>query len=234
MGEHGHGPNPFGPPRGAPGRPLAEAAILLAALYLPAYLPLGGALSAESVAAPAFHAAMAAINAPRALLMFYIMATGDGTEAFGLGSLGKRDFLKGLLAAIGALAAIAPPALLFSALGLVNPLLSGIGGAPRASPALVPLFLASSMATGYAEELFFRSYLMRRLGQAGLPPLWCAIASSLVFGGAHGAQGLVGMVSTAFVGLWFAWRWRDGRNIHELGIGHGLYDAAVLSVALYS
>ena len=89
------------------------------------------------------------------------------------------------------------------------------------------------MSTGYAEELFFRSYLLRRLEEAGLKPAWAAAASSLLFGAAHASQGLIGIVSTILIGLWFAYRWRKGRNIHELAIGHGLYDAAVFSILLY-
>jgi uncharacterized protein len=234
MREHEPGASPFGPPRGEPDRPLVEAGILFAAFYLTAYLPLGPAFTAASIASPAYHAAMAAINAPRALLALYIMATTDGLAAFGLGKLRRSDPLKALLAALGAFAAIVPAALLFSALGITNPLMAGLGQGSRGSYSLVPFFLASSLATGYAEELFFRSYLMRRLGRSGLPPLWAAVASSLLFGAAHGTQGIVGVASTTLVGLWFAWRWQHGRNIHEIAIGHGLYDAAVFALALYA
>jgi membrane protease YdiL (CAAX protease family) len=99
---------------------------------------------------------------------------------------------------------------------------------------LAPLVLASSVAVGYCEELFFRSYLMRRLGQAGLPLLWSAVVSSLVFGAGHGYQGVIGIVSGSLLGLYFAWRWIDGGNIHEIGLGHGLYDAVVTAIAIYS
>ena len=85
------------------------------------------------------------------------------------------------------------------------------------------------MATGYCEELFFRSYLMRRLAQAGLPRIWTAIASSLLFGSGHGYQGVVGLVSGSLLGLYFAWRWDRARNIHEIALGHGLFDAVVFA-----
>jgi membrane protease YdiL (CAAX protease family) len=75
---------------------------------------------------------------------------------------------------------------------------------------------------------------MRRLGQGGLPPLWAALASSLIFGAGHGSQGIVGIASGIILGLFFAWRWRSGGNIHEIGIGHGLYDTAITAVAIYS
>ena len=68
------------------------------------------------------------------------------------------------------------------------------------------------MSTGYCEELFFRSYLLRRLGQVGLPPKWAAIGLGLIFGLGHGYQGPVGLVSASLLGLFFAWRWLDGEE----------------------
>jgi uncharacterized protein len=226
--------NPLGRPRGEPERPLAEAGIAFAALYLGAYLPLGQSLAAESFASAAYQAAMIAVNASRMLLALYFMSVGEGLEAFGLRRFRPIDLAKASLAALGALAAAVPLAMLFSALGAANPIAAAFKEGPRISLALAPLFLASSMATGYSEELFFRPYLMRRLGRAGMPPLWAAVASSLLFGGAHGSQGVAGIVSTFAVGLWFAWRWHSGRNVHEIAIGHGLYDAAVFAIAAYS
>ena len=75
---------------------------------------------------------------------------------------------------------------------------------------------------------------MRRLGQAGLPRIWTAIASSLLFGSGHGYQGIIGIVSGSVMGLFFAWRWSATKNIHEIAIGHGLFDTAVFALLLYS
>jgi hypothetical protein len=234
MREHGRGQGLFGPPRGEPARPFVEAILLFSAFYLPAYLPLGPALAEISIAKPVFHVGLAVANSTRALLLLYLMAIGEGLAAFGLGAFRKRDLLRGLFTALGAFVAIIPSTLLFSTLGVTNPLLAGVGTTPRAPFTLVPFFLVSSLSTGYAEELFFRSYLARRLERSGLSPLWTVIVSSLLFGAAHGAQGIGGMVSTTLVGLWLAWRWHNGRNIHEVAIGHAFYDAAIFAVALYS
>jgi uncharacterized protein len=234
MREHERDAWPFGPARGEPERPLVEAALVFGAFYLTAYLPLGTAPEASALGSSSYHAAVVAINAPRAFALAYLMSVTDGFLAFGLGAIKKGDAMRGLFAAAGALALALPLALLFSTLGITNPLMTGLARGEGRSLALVPLFLASSMATGYAEELFFRSYLMRRLDRAGLPPIWSAIASSLLFGGAHGAQGAAGMAATFLVGLWFSWRWRKGGGIHEIALGHGLYDAVVFAIALYS
>jgi uncharacterized protein len=234
MREHEPGTSIFGPPRGEPDRPLLEAAVVLAAFYISAFLRFAPGAAPGFLASPAFHASLIAVNALRMLLVLYVIATGDGLAAFGLRRPRGADTLKGLLAALGAFALVVPASFLFSSLGLKNPLmaLSARGSSPGL--AILPLFLASSLATGYAEELFFRCYLIRRLERAGLSPLAAVIASSLLFGAAHGAQGAVGIASTTLIGAWFAWRWHDRRNIHEIALGHGIYDAAVIAFTLYS
>jgi uncharacterized protein len=232
MREYERGSGLFGPSRGEPERPLLEAALVLAAFYASALIRFAPRGDESPIASPSFHWGLASVNALRILFILFVMAKAEGLAAFDLRRPRKIDPLKALLAAIGAFAVIALPSLLFSLFGLKNPLMAGL---PReTSPSLAPLFLASSLATGYAEELFFRSYLLRRLERAGMPFPWAAVASSLLFGGAHGAQGIVGIAATTLIGLWFAWRWRDGRNIHEIAIGHGLYDASVLAIALYA
>jgi uncharacterized protein len=232
MREHGVRSRFFGPPRGEPRRPLLEAAIVLAAFYASAFIPFAAREDAGRIASPAFHAGLVAVNALRVVLVIFVMAKAEGLPSFGLRRLRLTDPLKGLLAALGAFAIIAVPTLIFLLLGLSNPLMASLPRGTRWS--LAPLFIASSMATGYAEELFFRPYLIRRFEVAGLPVPWAALVSSLLFGLSHGAQGLVGITSATLIGPWFAWRWCDGRNIHEIAIGHGLYDSAVIAIALYA
>ena len=219
---------------GEPKRPLLEAALLLAAFYLPAYMPWGSAFAPRDMVKAEYHLSLVAVDLPRALLVLYIMATSDGLGPFGVGRIAVRDPLRALFTALGAMAVVLCSGLCFSLFGLQNPLMAASQSGPRAQAMLAPLVLVSSVAVGYCEELFFRSYLMRRLGQAGLPLLWSAIASSLVFGAGHGYQGIVGIVSGSLLGLYFAWRWIDGGNIHEIGLGHGLYDAVVTAIAIYS
>lgn len=233
MNESGRGRDgPFGPPRGAPANPLLETAIVFCVFYLAAYLSAGASAPAPSRAG--YHIMIVAVNLPRALLVLYLMAVGDGLPLFGVGRYARVDLARGFFTALGAFALILAPGFFFSALGIENPLFAQARSGPRAGLWLIPLVLASSMTTGYCEELFFRSYLMRRFGQAGLPVLWAGIASSLVFGGGHGYQGVVGLVSGTLLGLFFAWRWNDSRNIHEIAIGHGLFDAAIFSILIYS
>jgi len=221
-------------PTGAPDRPLLEAVLVFAAFYLVSFAPIDPAAAGSGLGTAAYHGLLLLELAPKALLVLYLMARSDGLVAFDVMAPRLSDLYRGLGAAIGAAAAVLAPALVFSALGWRNPLLEG-ALAPR-DPAffLLPLIVLSSLAVGYGEELFFRSYLVRRLRQAGLPPPWAALASTLVFGSAHGIQGLPGILAATLLGGWLAWRWLEDRDLHEIAIGHAIYDAAVVIATLYA
>ena len=218
--------------RGRPPRQLLEATILLAFFYASALVPLGPGSGAARFASPLFYAELTGLDALRILAVLAVVGRAEGFAAFGLRGIWPADLAGALVAAGGAFGIAAIAGLGAAALGLANPLMAGLP--PGASVALVPLVVASSMSAGYAEELFFRVYLIRRLEGAGLAAPWSAIASSLLFGGAHGAQGILGVATTTLIGFWLAWRWRDGRNIHAIAMGHGLYDSAALALALYA
>jgi len=223
----------FGAARGAPERPLIEAIALLAAFYLAAFIPLIPSIPLGLAKAP-YHLEVIATNAPRILLILVIMASGDGLSAFGIGRLTLQVWPRAALCALGALVVALAPAFALGALGWKNPVMEAVRQGPRAGFGLVPLVMLSSLAVGYCEELVFRAYLLRRLGQIGLPATWAAVVSSLLFGAGHGYQGIVGLVSGFALGLYFAWRWEADRNIHEIALGHAAYDAAVTAFAIFS
>ncbi len=97
---------------------------------------------------------------------------------------------------------------------------------------LLPLILMSSLSVGYAEELFFRFFLIDGLTEADVPLGTAAIVSILVFGLSHASQGMFGI---AFAGLlaalYTALRFR-GYDLHSLALGHAFYDAIILLIAL--
>lgn len=216
-------------------RPLLEAGLVFAAFWLAAYLPADPSQAGAALGSPGFHLGLLVQLLPKALFLLYLMSRAEGLPAFGLRPPRAADLAKAAAAA-GALLAIAfLPGLASSLFGAspANPLLAA-AGRPEASPFLVvPLLAASALAVGYGEELFFRAYLMRRLGQAGLPTLWAGLASALLFGSAHGLQGLLGLLVASALGGFLAWRWAVGRNLHEIALGHALYDFVVMAAALY-
>lgn len=218
-------------PRGEPDHPLLEAAVILAAQYLTAYLPADSAAIGAMLSKPSFYLLSVCGTLPGALLVLYMMATTDGLAAFGTGRPGRASLYRGAALAAAALGAMLALGYVLGLLGISNPIWAGRGAA---SLALIPLILAASAATGYCEELYFRAFLLRRLSQAGLRPAPAIAASALVFGAAHGAQGIAGLVTAGALGLLFAWRFSRGRDVHEVAIAHAAYNAAIFFIALYS
>jgi membrane protease YdiL (CAAX protease family) len=98
----------------------------------------------------------------------------------------------------------------------------------------VPAILLSCAAVGYTEELYFRVYLLKRLGEAGLAPFWAATVSVLLFASAHGLQGALGLLLASLIGAWLCFRRFRGASLHELAWAHALYDAGVMIAALYA
>lgn len=220
---------------GAPNRPILEAALVFAAFYLVSFVPTDPSAAGRALATPSYHGILLLELAPKALLVLYLMARSDGLAVFGIAAPRPADLYRGLVAALGSMVVVLGPAFILAALGWTNPLLDGAGGRTEAPAAiLLPLLFASSLAVGYGEELFFRAYLTRRLAQAGLPLLWAAVASTLVFGSAHGLQGLPGMLMACLLGAWLSWLWLRHRDIHEIALGHALYDAVVMILSIFA
>jgi membrane protease YdiL (CAAX protease family) len=97
---------------------------------------------------------------------------------------------------------------------------------------LLPLAAVFSLLTGYREELFFRSYLLTRLEQAGLPPAAGVAVSGLLFACGHAYQGPIGLAVALALGLYFAVAFTRLRNLHRVAWAHGLYNLTVLAATL--
>jgi len=223
-------------PTGAPERPLLEAGLLFAAFWLVAYLPADPTLAGASFGEAATQLAILVQILPKALFTLYFIARAEGLAAFGLRAFARADAPRAMAVALGALGIVMIPGLLSAAFGaeLTNPLLDAAQAAERPSLLLLPLVVLASLAVGYGEELFFRVYLIRRLRQAGLARALAALASALVFGSAHGIQGVLGLALGTLLGAYFAWRWLRRGNFHEIALGHALYDIAVIVLSLYA
>ena len=91
---------------------------------------------------------------------------------------------------------------------------------------LVALALNWTLAA-FGEEMSFRGYVLDRLADAGgrTRPAWGAafVASSALFGWAHGGQGVTGMVQEALAGLMLgALYLACGRNLWPPIVAHGV------------
>jgi membrane protease YdiL (CAAX protease family) len=101
-------------------------------------------------------------------------------------------------------------------------------------PRLLPLAALFSLCTGYREELFFRSYLLTRLGQVGVPPAAGVAVSGLLFAFGHAYQGVAGLAVALLIGIYFAAAFQRLCNLNRLAWAHGLYNFAVLLTTLFA
>ena len=136
-----------------------------------------------------------------------------------------------------------PRAVLIAALvGSGSILLSAIAGLAGgkgfsfpalAGPGLETALLASagmaSLATGYAEELFFRFMAVDRLEAAGFSVAQAILISALLFGISHASQGSFGMIASGIIGLLLSFLRTKGMSLHALALGHGLYNFAIFA-----
>jgi membrane protease YdiL (CAAX protease family) len=89
----------------------------------------------------------------------------------------------------------------------------------------------------FGEEMVFRGYLMNRIadlvGRSRTGWASALIGSSLIFGLAHGYQGLAGIISTAEVGLLLGILYLiSKRNLWINIVCHGAFDSISL-IAMY-
>lgn len=87
------------------------------------------------------------------------------------------------------------------------------------------LWFCVSTTAGFCEEIIFRGYLQRQLSAIGNSTLVGVLLSAIVFGAAHGYEGVSRMILIAIYGLMFgllAW-WR--KSLRAGMIAHAWHDA---------
>jgi membrane protease YdiL (CAAX protease family) len=158
---------------------------------------------------------------------------------WGVGWRGVGLTLKGrwpLILALGLLGGAAIEAL---ELFVTQPLLVRLTGEPpdlsdfkalvgNTKYLLLGLALTWTLAA-FGEEMVYRGWLMNRLAQllGGRRPAWIASLAliSVLFGFAHGYQGMTGVVENALDGLWLGLIYlAAGRNLMAPVIAHGITD----------
>jgi CAAX protease family protein len=87
------------------------------------------------------------------------------------------------------------------------------------------LFLVLSVSAGICEELVFRGYLQQQFARMGRR-VWVGIAlSALVFGGAHGYEGVAGMLLISAYGAMFGVLALLRRGLRTGMIAHAWHDS---------
>jgi uncharacterized protein len=87
------------------------------------------------------------------------------------------------------------------------------------------LFLVLSISAGFCEELVFRGYLQQQFARMGRSIWTGVLLSALVFGGAHGYEGIAGMVLIAAYGAMFGVLALLRRGLRTGMIAHAWHDS---------
>jgi hypothetical protein len=211
-----------------------EILLVFSAIFLPGYLSQASAPAAAADVTPLM-LQVVATAVPQVLLMIYLVMAQPGSEPshWGLSPVRPRDavWIAGLVAAC---------ALIVSGLFALRAALpaawsSALDGGWRwrlTRPAQAPLALLFGLAAGYREEFFFRAYLLRRLGQAGLPG-WVSVAlSTALFAAGHLYQGALALAMAILMGAAFSLVYLRRQNLHVVALGHGLYNGLALCASL--
>jgi membrane protease YdiL (CAAX protease family) len=213
---------------------LLEMILCFFAFFLPGYLAQG----VGPVAGPVSTALMIQsiiLGIPQFLLLVYIASLSRETsmESWGFSSFRATDALRVVLVLIGCFAIFTPFAVLVMALPSAAGKYLASGFRWRlAGPSQVPLAVAFGLVAGYREEFFFRSYLLRRMDQLGVPVTLSVVTSTVLFSAGHLYQGPLGVATAAALGVLFAGAYLRRGNLHVIAIAHGLYNASVLCLSL--
>jgi membrane protease YdiL (CAAX protease family) len=209
---------------------MKKSALEMLLLFLAFYLPGFFVRNPPFLPLTSFMLQFLLLAVPQTLLIVYIIALRGNPplDEFGISRIGTADLIHGLALSLGLLG-------LFSVLSLLLTLLpenlrriatEGYRW-QSPSPAQLPLVLLFSLATGYREEIFFRSYLITRLSSLGLATPLVVASSCLLFSLGHIYQGPAAVFFTLVQGLAFALIFLRKRSIHSLALAHGLYNFAV-------
>lgn len=114
-----------------------------------------------------------------------------------------------------------------------QPDMSGYDAMQENLPMLVLMLLGVYITASFGEEIIYRAFLMNRIAELGLGSkgAWAlaVILSSVAFGLAHFAWGMVGMVQTGFMGLALGVSYLAvGRNLWVTILAHGYMDTMLM------
>ncbi len=218
-------------------RAVLEILLLFASFFLPGYMGAGGRPPEGTGAVSTSMVSVILFGVPQILLILYILDLQPDTalREFGVVALRARD-LPGLAAVfLGAFVVLSPliaALLLFPAAG--REIASGGYRWKLESPLQLPLALAFSVVGAYREELFFRSYLLTRFGQLGIPAAGAVASATVLFALGHWYEGTAGLVVAGLLGIYFSVVFLRTRNLHMIALAHALYNFAVLCSSLFA
>lgn len=208
-----------------------ESLLFYAVFFLPGVLSKPPGSIQESFGSPAFNFYVIILSIPQILLLLYfIKNTADqNPDDFGLIPFRGKDIIHGLYIFAGIYAMLIALSLAVSLLPRsVQGVLASVEPGSFSNPMLLPLVLFTCLATGYREELFFRSYLLTRLENAGMERIWSISVSTALFALGHLYQGYLAILIAIITSLYFSLIFLKTKNIHGISVAHGLYNFSAL------
>jgi len=212
-----------------------EPLLLFAVLYLPGYLSQTSDYNRSLFDSLSFNLLYIIITLPQILLILYLIRKRETwyPEQYGIRPLTLRDIGSAFLILLCIYIVIVPLMILLRQGSVSDTTLLQESGWRISRPLMLPVILCTCMLTGYSEELFFRAYLLTVLERQGIRPLVTVCITVLLFSTGHLYQGFESFLGTAGIGFILAVFFLKYRNLHRIGIAHGLYNFFVLLLSLF-
>ncbi len=171
---------------------------------------------------------------PQILLLLYLVKRKKEVifSLYGITSLSIRDIKRGIIYFL----AVTAMAL---GIGIIFLFISNLTGYEISTlpeweidTRMLPVIFFTCIATGYSEELFFRSYLLTEFISGKEDRIPVLIITSLLFASGHLYQGTGGFISTFGIGIFFSLVFLKERRVHSIAIAHSLYNFSVLFISI--
>ncbi len=214
---------------------LGEIVLIFFSFYFPGILWQFSLFQQNTTNLSSYMLQFITITIPQILLVVYIiwLKERSNIRIFGIRKLKASDLLQAAVTLLELFTILIPTALLLfiipeTAREIVS---SGfrwkLGNIRQLGIALI-----FCLTIGYREELFFRSYLLTRFEQLGINSIASVSAGTLLFAMGHIYQGYLGFFVALIQGVLFSYLFLRKRNLHSIGIAHGVYNFIVLTLTL--
>ncbi|MEA1911613.1 MAG: type II CAAX endopeptidase family protein [Spirochaetota bacterium] len=210
-----------------------EPIILFMIFFLPGFLSQSQVIDGTVFNSAWFNMIYLITVIPQILLVLYLIEKKSPAkiDLYGIVKFNYKDMLYSLLYFAGIM-------IIVFGTGIIAFLISSLGfGTVQEMPlwqfdnkSLIPLIFLTCMATGYSEELFFRSYLLSEFHLPGKEKYIIA-GTSFLFALGHIYQGFAGFLGTFAIGIFLASIFIKKRRLHSIAIAHGLYNFTVLMIS---
>lgn len=214
-------------------RNIKEPIILFMVFFLPGFISQTQVVDGSIFNSAWFNLIYIITVIPQILLILYLIEKKPAAEIplYGIDRIQTRDLIYSLLYFAGIM-------IIIIGTGIISTIITDFGYDTYMelplwqfdNKGLIPLIFLTCMATGYSEELFFRSYLLTEFRLQG-KEIYAVIGTSLLFALGHIYQGLPGFLGTFAIGFFLASIFVRKRRLHTIAIAHGLYNFTVLIIS---